>query len=69
VFGLVTAGPTTYDGPAEAGLIWVALETKSDGVHGFVYDVEVHEDFRRRGYGGAIMLAAEQTVRERGAVR
>jgi ribosomal protein S18 acetylase RimI-like enzyme len=57
-----------YDGPAEVGILWVSLETKSDGVHGFVADVEVHENFRRQGYGRAIMLAAEDTVRARGAL-
>jgi ribosomal protein S18 acetylase RimI-like enzyme len=57
-----------YDGPAEVGIVWVSLETKSDGVHGFVCDVEVHEDFRRQGYGRAIMLAVEDTVHDRGAV-
>jgi ribosomal protein S18 acetylase RimI-like enzyme len=52
-----------YDGTAEVGLIWINL----DGLRGFVYDVEVHPDHRRRGYGTAIMTAAEAIARDRGA--
>jgi ribosomal protein S18 acetylase RimI-like enzyme len=57
-----------YDGPTEVGLMWLFFETKSDGVKGFVYAVEVFADFRRQGYGAAIMTAAESAARDRGAV-
>jgi len=58
---------TAVDGDTEVGLVWINLVTKSDGIHGFVYDIEVHETARRQGYGRAIMLAAEQVAREHGA--
>ena len=32
----------------------------------FVYDIEIHEGFRRRGYGRAAMYAAEQLVQQAG---
>jgi ribosomal protein S18 acetylase RimI-like enzyme len=57
-----------YDGSAEVGLLWISLQTRSGGIEGFVYDIEVHPDFRRRGYGGAIMTAAESLVRDRGGL-
>jgi ribosomal protein S18 acetylase RimI-like enzyme len=56
-----------YDGPAEVGVMWFSLETKADGIRGFVFDIEVRRDFRRQGYGGAIMTAAEAAARDRGA--
>jgi ribosomal protein S18 acetylase RimI-like enzyme len=57
-----------YDGPIEVGLVWINLQTRSSGIEGFVYDIEVFADFRRQGYGGAIMTAAESVVRDRGGV-
>jgi ribosomal protein S18 acetylase RimI-like enzyme len=55
-----------YDGPAQVGLLWLNLQTRANGVEGFVYAVEVFPDFRRQGYGGAIMTAAESVVSGRG---
>jgi ribosomal protein S18 acetylase RimI-like enzyme len=45
-----------YDGERRVGFLWikVTLETA------FVYNIAVEEDVRRRGYGRAIMLAAER---------
>jgi ribosomal protein S18 acetylase RimI-like enzyme len=57
-----------YDTATEVGLIWLSFETKSDGIHAFVYDIEVFPDFRRRGYGAAIMTAGESSARDRGAL-
>jgi ribosomal protein S18 acetylase RimI-like enzyme len=58
---------TAYDGSIPVGRIWVHLQTRSDGVHAFIYDVEVREEFRRQGYGRAIMTAAEAACRDLGA--
>ncbi|WDZ84916.1 GNAT family N-acetyltransferase [Micromonospora cathayae] len=69
--GLGTAGHrlwTVYDGDVEVGLAWVGTERKSDGPHAFVYDVEVHEGLRRRGYGRGIMQAVDRWCREAGVV-
>ena len=52
-----------YDGPAEVGILWMLVE---NGM-AFVYDLQVHADQRRRGYGRAIMLAGEQAARSKGA--
>ncbi|RZU78060.1 ribosomal protein S18 acetylase RimI-like enzyme [Micromonospora kangleipakensis] len=69
--GLATEGHrlwTVYDGDDEVGMLWLHLEQKSDGLHAFGYDFEVREDLRRKGYGRAIMQAAERVCRELGVV-
>lgn len=58
---------TAWDGHAPVGLVWVELSERSDGPGAFVYDVQVAEGLRGRGYGRAVMLAAEEACRERGA--
>ena len=69
--GLRTPGHhlwTVYDDAREVGLLWLQLEQKSDGLHAFVFDIEVIAELRRQGYGRATMEAAERVCRERGAV-
>jgi len=44
------------------------VEAKSDGLHAFGYAFEVRQELRRRGYGRAITLAAEQKCREMNVV-
>lgn len=64
--GLRTPGHhlwTAYDGPDEVGVLWLLVENGT----AYVYDVQVAEDHRRRGYGRAIMLAGEQAARAKGA--
>ena len=56
------------DGDQEVGMLWLALTEKSDGLHAFGYDFLVPVDLRRRGYGRAIMVAAEQLCKEKGVV-
>jgi GNAT superfamily N-acetyltransferase len=56
------------DSGAEVGMLWLHLEPRSDGLHAFGYDFEVREDLRRRGYGRAVMVAAEEECRRRGVV-
>ncbi|MEU3453214.1 GNAT family N-acetyltransferase [Micromonospora sp. NPDC006766] len=69
--GLATEGHhlwTAYDGDVEVGMFWLNVERKSDGPHAFVYDFEVRPELRRKGYGRAIMEAAEARCREWGIV-
>lgn len=60
---------TVHD--AESGesvaTIWIALRPKGGRTEGYVYDIEVHERFRGRGYGRATMLAGIEKSRELGA--
>jgi len=58
---------TAYDDGAEVGLLWLKIDTRSDGRRAFVADVSVREELRRRGYGEAIMTAAEALGRDLGA--
>ncbi|MER7885121.1 GNAT family N-acetyltransferase [Streptomyces fimicarius] len=52
------------------GHVWVALrELPPGGPAGFVFDVEVREEHRGRGYGRALMQLAEDTTRACGADR
>lgn len=63
--GLQTPGQlvwSAYDGGHEVGILWVAL--KAD--RGFIYDIEVGEQFRRRGYATAILAAGAREVRTSG---
>lgn len=56
------------DDGGDVGLLWLHVTQRSDGPHAFVYDVEVREQARRRGYGRAVMRAAERVCREQGVV-
>jgi ribosomal protein S18 acetylase RimI-like enzyme len=58
---------TAYDGDAEVGMLWLRIETRSDGRRAFVAFVSVREQVRRQGYGEAIMTAAEDLGRDLGA--
>ena len=70
--GLASPGHELWTGHgddgAEVGFLWLHLTERDDGLHAFGYEFEVREDLRRRGYGRALMLAAEQLCRERGVV-
>ncbi|SRR6185437_4063035 len=47
--------------------IWIALRPKGGRTEGFIYDIEVREQFRGLGYGRATMLAGIEQARELGA--
>jgi ribosomal protein S18 acetylase RimI-like enzyme len=57
---------TGFAGTTPIGMIWVQVKPRNDELRAFVYELEVREEHRRRGYGRAIMLAAEDECRERG---
>jgi ribosomal protein S18 acetylase RimI-like enzyme len=52
------------DGDDTVGLLW--LGPVSPGTW-YVMDIEIREEFRRRGYGRATMLLAEEAARNHGA--
>ncbi|MFL0409738.1 GNAT family N-acetyltransferase [Microbacterium paludicola] len=49
------------------GVLWLSVERRSNGAHVFVLELRVDAAYRRRGYGAAIMRAAEDTSRQVGA--
>jgi ribosomal protein S18 acetylase RimI-like enzyme len=57
---------TAYDGPTPVALLWLKVSERTEGASAFVYDVQVRPELRRRGYGRAVMLAAEELCREHG---
>jgi len=68
--GLDTPGQKLFtasvDG-AEVGILWLAIRERDDHPHVFILDIEVAADQRRRGYGRALMHAAEREARRSGA--
>lgn len=69
---LLAAGHVVFRGLDDdrgVGTLWLAPGRSGDLDEWFVYDVEVDEELRGRGYGRAMMEAAEAFVRERGASR
>ena len=70
--GLKTANQHLFTGrDAESGepvaILWLALRMKAGRIEGYVYNIEVREEQRGRGYGRATMLAAIEEARELGA--
>ena len=57
----------TVDGE-EVGVLWLARRTRGGAPHGFILDIEVDAAHQRRGYGRALMHAAERETRRMGAV-
>lgn len=59
-------------GEEPVGYLWVGPQTNGepggDPAHWWVWDVEIAEEFRGRGYARAAMVLAEGTARELGAV-
>lgn len=53
------------DGDRRVGFLWVKVTDDT----AFVYNVAVEAEVRRRGYGRAIMLAAERWCREHKLIR
>lgn len=70
--GIDTPGQNLYtvrdaaSGEAVA-MIWIAQRLKGGRVESFIYDIEVREEHRGRGYGRATMLAGIEKAREMGA--
>lgn len=68
--GIETAGQSFFtasvDG-TEVGILWIGARLRDDRPHGFVLDIEVADSQRRKGYGRALMLAAEREARDFGA--
>ena len=54
---------SAYDGDAAVGILWIAV----DGPKAYIYDIEVHADQRRRGYGREILDAGALAARDLGA--
>jgi ribosomal protein S18 acetylase RimI-like enzyme len=66
--GLATPGQllfTAVDGGTAVGILWLALPAQGRP-QAWIYDIEVDEVHRGRGYGRAIMLAAERELAARG---
>lgn len=52
----------------EVAMIWLGIELRSNGWHAFGFDFSVKQSLQRRGYGRAVMAAAEQICRDRDVV-
>jgi len=48
------------------GVIWLNARTDVPRPSGFIYDIEIDEAFRGKGYGKQTMLAIEEKARELG---
>jgi ribosomal protein S18 acetylase RimI-like enzyme len=52
---------------ATVGNLWLAVLDSSVGLSVWVYDIVIHEQFRRRGYGAITLGLLEEKARELGA--
>ncbi len=57
---------TLYDGDEAVGLIWLRAEMDRPRTSGFIFDVQIEEKFRGKGYGKQVMLLIEEKARELG---
>ena len=53
----------------EVGVVWLAVQDSGVGRSVWIYDIEVYEPFRRRGYGTRALRAVEERATELGAQR
>ena len=57
---------TLYDGDQAVGRVWLKANVDRPVKSGFIFDVEIKEEFRGKGYGKQIMLLIEEKARELG---
>jgi ribosomal protein S18 acetylase RimI-like enzyme len=79
VDGLLPEGPATPNHylysvrdealPAEVGVLWISPRHSGVGRSVWIYDIIVHERFRRRGHASRILQLVEDKARELGATR
>ena len=55
--------------PAEVGILWISPRNSGTGRTLWIYDVIVHEGFRRKGYASRILHLVEDKARELGAAK
>jgi ribosomal protein S18 acetylase RimI-like enzyme len=55
-----------YSGNDKVGKIWLTTATREGKVDWSIYDVETFPDYRGKGFGREIMIAAEEFVRTSG---
>ena len=55
--------------PAEVGILWISPRDSGAGRTLWIYDVIVHDGFRRRGYASSILHLVEDKARELGAAK
>ena len=55
--------------PGEVGILWVSPRGSGAGRSLWIYDIIVHDRFRRRGYARRILKLVEDKARELGAGR
>jgi ribosomal protein S18 acetylase RimI-like enzyme len=55
--------------PEKVGVLWFQVQERDAGARAFVYDVRIHEEFRRRGYGTQAFQALEAKARELGLTK
>ncbi len=60
---------TLYDGDTAVGMVWLRAELDRHVKSGFIFDVEIKEEYRSRGYGKQAMLLIEEKARELGIKR
>jgi len=48
------------------GVLWFRANLDSATPSGFIFDIEIHEPYRRKGYGRKAMQALEEMAREMG---
>ncbi|MEV7610030.1 GNAT family N-acetyltransferase [Microbacterium sp. NPDC089320] len=58
---------TAHVDGTEVGVLWIGIRRRGGRPHGFILDIEVAEDQRRKGYGRDLMLAAEREAARLGA--
>ena len=63
--GMLLLVAQTANGEA-IGVVWVSLKQPRGGEGAWIFDIEVEAEYRGRGYGRALLTAAEQECRRRG---
>ena len=51
----------------EVGVVWLAVQDSGVGRSVWIYDIEIHEPFRRKGHGTRALRAVERRASELGA--